>query len=88
MNRKKKSDGKVCCNCGKTLQQISGKKIRIFCSQQCREQWWKENPDKIKKRRFTNIPVRIAATSLRLMEIKIENTVATTVILQIALEES
>lgn len=46
----KESDGKVCRNCGKTLQQISGKKTRIFCSQQCREQWWKENPDKIKKK--------------------------------------
>lgn len=28
----------------------AGKKTRIFCFQQCREQWWKENPDKIKKK--------------------------------------
>lgn len=46
----KESDGKVCRNCGRKLQQISGKKTRIFCSQECREQWWKENPEKIKKK--------------------------------------
>lgn len=48
--KQKEEEGVVCRNCGKPLEQIPGKKIREFCSKQCRETWWKKNPEKIKKR--------------------------------------
>lgn len=48
--KQKEEEGVVCRNCGKPLEQIPGKKIRKFCSKQCRETWWKKNPEKIKKR--------------------------------------
>lgn len=46
----KEEEGVLCRNCGKPLEQIPGKKIRKFCSKQCRETWWKKNPEKIRKR--------------------------------------
>lgn len=46
----KAEEGVLCRNCGKPLEQIPGKKIRKFCSKQCREIWWKNNPERIKKR--------------------------------------
>lgn len=48
--KQKEKEGVICRNCGKPLEQSSGKKIRKFCSKQCRETWWKKNPEKIKKR--------------------------------------
>lgn len=48
--KQKEEEGVVCRNCGKPLEQSPGKKIRKFCSKQCRETWWKKNPEKIKKR--------------------------------------
>lgn len=48
--KQKEEEGVICRNCGKPLEQSPGKKIRKFCSKQCRETWWKKNPEKIKKR--------------------------------------
>lgn len=48
--KQKEKEGVICRNCGKPLEQSPGKKIRKFCSKQCRETWWKKNPEKIKKR--------------------------------------
>lgn len=42
-------EGKVCRNCGKELFQTPGMKTRKFCSKQCREAWWRNNPDKLHK---------------------------------------
>jgi endogenous inhibitor of DNA gyrase (YacG/DUF329 family) len=33
----------LCRNCGKTIQQIKGKRTRVFCSNECRDIWWKSN---------------------------------------------
>lgn len=48
--KQKEEEGVICRNCGKPLEQSPGKKIRKICSKQCRETWWKKNPEKIKKR--------------------------------------
>ena len=39
-----------CRECGKPLQQRSGMKPRVFCSDECRVKWWHEHPEKIKQR--------------------------------------
>lgn len=45
-----RTEGKVCRNCGKELFQTPGMKTRKFCSKQCRETWWRNNPDKLHKK--------------------------------------
>lgn len=44
------SEQGYCRECGKTLLQSDGVKTRIFCSKECREKWWKEHPEKVRKR--------------------------------------
>ena len=42
-------DGKHCRNCGGELP----KGRRAFCSEACRSAWWKEHPEKIRKRKVS-----------------------------------
>lgn len=35
-----------CKNCGKEIISIKGKKAKIFCSNDCRLEWWNSNRDK------------------------------------------
>lgn len=39
-----------CRACGKSIEQISGRKKRVFCCGQCRTNWWRGNQDKIQRR--------------------------------------
>ena len=38
-----------CQNCGKVLTQLEGKKIKKFCSDKCRYQWWYKHRSKTNK---------------------------------------
>lgn len=39
-----------CRKCGSPLQQIKGRKPRVFCCEPCRVTWWHEHPEKIRQR--------------------------------------
>ncbi len=39
-----------CRECGVKLQQVKGRKHRIFCSKECREKWWHDHPDQLRRR--------------------------------------
>ena len=34
-----------CKQCGATLHQTPGKRMRIFCSENCKNLWWKSHPE-------------------------------------------
>jgi endogenous inhibitor of DNA gyrase (YacG/DUF329 family) len=39
-----------CKECGKELNQVSGKKPLKFCSNQCRVKWWNSHPEMVNKK--------------------------------------
>lgn len=43
-------DSERCRECGKVLEQIKGRKHRVFCSAPCRVKWWHEHPERIVKK--------------------------------------
>lgn len=51
-HRRNKPLGKEnqCLNCGLPIQQIQGRKIKKFCTYECRMAWWKEHPEYLKKK--------------------------------------
>lgn len=40
----------ICRQCGKPIAQEEKKKPRLFCSKECREQWWHSHPEQIRQR--------------------------------------
>lgn len=36
-----------CLECGKAITQVSGRKEKKFCSDECRHKWWNARPEKI-----------------------------------------
>ena len=43
----------VCCtNCGKPVQQSQHHRMKKFCSDKCRMQWWKEHPESLQKKAY------------------------------------
>ncbi len=40
----------VCKYCGKEVMQNSGRKEKLFCSDKCRNLWWRNNIDKVEKK--------------------------------------
>ena len=41
-----------CKKCGKKLMQTEGAKQKSFCSDECRLSWWKEHPEKVKRKAY------------------------------------
>ena len=41
-----------CKKCGKKLTQSVGAKQKSFCSDECRLSWWKEHPEKVKRKAY------------------------------------
>lgn len=39
-----------CKECGVALVQATGMKTRVFCSTECRKEWWKEHPEMLNKK--------------------------------------
>lgn len=37
------TNSSICKNCGKTLAQLPGRKKKLFCSTQCRTEWWNKS---------------------------------------------
>lgn len=46
----KESDAPRCKMCGKIVTRYEGKRPRLFCSDSCRNHWWKEHPELINKK--------------------------------------
>lgn len=44
-NHSKSTQISICKNCGNKLIQTKGHRAKIFCSDKCRRQWWKNNPE-------------------------------------------
>jgi len=40
----------ICFCCGKPVQQNPGRKEKKFCSDACRNKWWKAHPDRVNKK--------------------------------------
>lgn len=43
-----------CLECGKPVAQVSGRKKKKFCSDECRHKWWNAHPDKITRKAVYN----------------------------------
>lgn len=39
-----------CRECGRMIEQQPKRKKQIFCSKACREKWWKEHPEQIRRK--------------------------------------
>ena len=39
-----------CDNCGKAIEQVSGRKRKRFCSDACRNAWWNQHLDQVQRR--------------------------------------
>lgn len=46
----KKKKNLLCACCSKPIKQKKRGRARRFCSDECRRKWWKDNPDKRKKK--------------------------------------
>jgi len=49
---KKQENTTYCKRCGKPLVHVKGKKKKIFCCEECKNKWWTEHRDLIKKTVF------------------------------------
>lgn len=41
-----------CLECGTVIRQISGRKEKKFCSDECRHKWWNAHPEKVTRKAF------------------------------------
>ena len=48
----------VCLNCGTPIVQPMHRKVKRFCSDRCRMQWWNDHRDKIKHRSAVKVTCR------------------------------
>lgn len=48
--RHKKVKTTFCKCCGNQIEQVSGKKQKIFCNDDCRRTWWNEHKDLVKRK--------------------------------------
>ncbi|MFV0441183.1 MAG: DUF2116 family Zn-ribbon domain-containing protein [Lachnospirales bacterium] len=46
-------DSKHCVNCGKAVEQMSGRKLKKFCSDSCRKIYWKDNQFNVNRKSAT-----------------------------------
>lgn len=45
-----KNEQHICRNCGKKVTQNPGRKEKKFCSDRCRNHWWNEHPDMVRRK--------------------------------------
>ena len=48
----------TCVNCGRVIQQIAKQKPRKYCCDQCRNQYWARNLDKVKRKAYYKLQCR------------------------------
>lgn len=51
-DQRRTEDGIVCRQCGSPLKQSSGMKMKRFCSDQCRMNWWNSHPEAVSRKAF------------------------------------
>lgn len=44
------ASSRPCKRCGKPVQQKPGTKKRLFCSDACRQAWWNDHPEEVKRK--------------------------------------
>ena len=44
--------GKLCRNCGQTMVQPIGRKVKHFCSDKCRMAWWNSHREQVQKKTY------------------------------------
>lgn len=54
----------TCRHCGKRVEQTPHKRRKLYCSDQCRMAWWKENRDKMNKQAFYRITCQYCGKQL------------------------
>jgi len=55
-NPSSSADGKTYCKqCGKELLQKPNQKTLLFCSNECRQAWWNDHPEKVNKKAFYHL---------------------------------
>ena len=42
----------ACRYCGKAVAQHPGRKVKLFCSDKCRNAWWKEHPASVNRKAY------------------------------------
>ncbi len=42
----------ICRYCGKAVLQTTGRKMKLFCSDKCRNAWWKKHPESIERKAY------------------------------------
>ena len=47
---KRSTPAGMCKNCGAPIQQMSGRKTKLFCSASCRRAWWNSHPGAVNQR--------------------------------------
>ena len=47
-----------CLYCGTDIQQQLGRKPKKFCSDICRNKWWNEHPDKVRRKAYYHLICR------------------------------
>ena len=52
-----------CLQCGASLQQLTGRKMKKFCSDTCRYKWWNSHPDQVKRETMTIIVCPVCGKS-------------------------
>ncbi len=45
----------ICENCGESIQQYAGRKPKRFCCNECRNQWWNQHLDQVKRKTYYEI---------------------------------
>lgn len=41
-----------CRQCGAPILQVKGRKVKLFCSDICRNAWWKAHPERINRKAY------------------------------------
>ena len=52
-----------CLQCGASLQQLTGRKMKKFCSDTCRYKWWTSHPDQVKRETVLDITCPVCGKS-------------------------
>lgn len=45
----------ICENCGESIQQYAGRKPKRFCCNECRNRWWNQHLDQVKRKSYYEI---------------------------------
>lgn len=62
-------DGKaaagICKNCDALLRHTPGKKTKLFCSDQCRMEWWNQHPESVNRKAVYSFVCPVCSTAFK-----------------------